>query len=105
MGTAGVIRTILLVDIVAMALLAMLYLRQRRMRWTALLGWGLLALCVPVLGPFLVLSNRPGEWDPSFSFSGEMRRLVSTARRILPELPDYQISRLDRARRRRKTKK
>lgn len=103
--TAGVIRTILLVDIVAMALLAMIYLRQRRMSGMAFLCWGVLALCVPVLGPFLVLSKRPGEWDPAFSFSGEIKRIVAGVRRLLPEPPEKALSRLERARKRKLSRK
>lgn len=104
MGTAGVIRTILLVDIVAMALLAIVYLRQRRMSWTAFLCWGLLAACVPVLGPFLVISNRPGEWDPAFSFSDELRRAAEWAKRLLPDPTDRDLPRLARLRKRRQVR-
>lgn len=103
--TAGVIRAILVVDIVAMALLALVYLRQRRMHWTAFVGWGLLAVCLPVLGPFLVLSTRPGEWNPDFTFSGEMKRLSGGLRRLLPEAPDRDVSRSERLRRRQKARK
>jgi hypothetical protein len=74
MDTAGVIRTILLVDIVTMTLLAVIYLGQRRMGWIAYCGWGLLALFVPVLGPFLVIANRPGQWDPNFSLTADAKR-------------------------------
>jgi len=85
MGTAGVIRTFLLIDVIAIALLAIVYLRQRRMSWAAFFAWGMLALFVPVLGPFLVISKRPGEWDLTFSFSGEIRRLGSLIQRLLPD--------------------
>ena len=108
MDTAGAIRTILLVDIVTLSLLAVVYLRQRRMGWMAYCGWGLLALFVPVLGPFLVIANRPGQWDPDFSLMADLRRGVHLLRRLLPEqvhLPKRskgkKLSRLDRARQRR----
>jgi hypothetical protein len=116
MDTAGAIRTILLVDIVTMSLLAVVYLRQRRMDWLAYCAWGLLALLVPVLGPFLVIANRPGQWDPDFSLTADLKRAVQLLRRLLPEqvirlskqprLLNAQkngkkISRLDRARQRR----
>ncbi len=64
MNTAGVIRIFLVVDMVAMALLALFYLRERRMRWVDYCCWGFLALFVPLMGPFLVIVNRPGEWHP-----------------------------------------
>ena len=106
MSTAGgVIRTILWVDIVTMALLSLIYLRQRRMSWAAFICWGVLAMFVPVLGPFLVISNRPGEWDPTFSFSDTFKGLVQLVQRILPGPPPVKkISRLDRVRQRRKKK-
>lgn len=102
MDTAGMIRTILLVDIAAMALLALIYLRQRRMSWISFCCWVLLAVGIPVLGPFLVIANRPGEWNPSFSFSADARNLISWARRLLPEKPPARkLGTLDRARQRR----
>jgi hypothetical protein len=106
MGTAGVIRTILLVDIVVMSLLALFYLRQRRMSWTAFCCWGLLALGVPVLGPFLVIANRPGEWDPEFSLFTDLKQLVILARRLLPGAPPVKkMGTLDKARLRRQKKR
>jgi hypothetical protein len=57
---ADVIRVILLVDIIAMALLAFFYLRQRRLSMTEYILFGLLALLVPLLGPFMVIILRPG---------------------------------------------
>jgi hypothetical protein len=103
--TASVIRAILVVDSVAMALLALVFLRQRRMNWTAFVGWGLLAMCLPVLGPFLVLSRHPGEWNPNFTFSGEVKRLSNGLKRLLPGTPDRDLPRLERLRRRRKARK
>lgn len=106
MGTPGVIRTILLVDIILLALLALFYLRQRRMSWSSYCCWGLLAILVPVLGPFLVVANRPGEWDENFSFAEDARRLIVWTRRLLPDAPPAKkLSRLERARRRRAQRK
>jgi hypothetical protein len=120
MDTAGAIRTILLVDIVTMSLLAVVYLRQRRMDWMAYCAWGLLALLVPVLGPFLVIANRPGQWDPDFSLTADLKRAVQLLRRLLPEQVnrlskqprlltaqknEKKISRLDRARQRRQLRR
>jgi hypothetical protein len=106
MGTAAVIRTILLVDIVAMALLALFYLRQRRMSWTSYCCWGLLAIGVPVLGPFLLIANRPGEWNPGFSLLADFRQLASWARCLLPgEPPIKKLGTLDKVRLRRQKKR
>ena len=102
METSGVIRSILIGDIVALALLALIYLRQRRMNWSSFCCWGLLAVFVPVLGPFMVIASRPGEWDPAFSPLNDLRRAVSWLRRLLPEPPPpKKIARLDKARMRR----
>ncbi|HEX9017938.1 MAG TPA: hypothetical protein VF806_02055 [Anaerolineaceae bacterium] len=106
MDTAGVIRTILLMNTVVMGLLALLYLRQRRMSWIAYFGWGLLALLVPVLGPFLVISNRPGAWDPEISLARDARRVVQFFQRMLPKpAAGIKMGRLDRARLRRKVQR
>jgi hypothetical protein len=59
---ADVIRVILLVDIVAMTLLAFFYLRQRTLSMSEYILFGLLALLVPLLGPFMVIIFRPGEF-------------------------------------------
>jgi len=102
MLTAGVVRTMLIVDAVGMALLALVYLRQRRMDWSSYCRWGLLALLVPFLGPFLVISNHPGEWDPAFSLVNDFKRLGLLMRRLLPEAPPREkLSRIERLRRRR----
>ncbi len=61
MSGVDVLRVMLVVCIVGMATLAMVYLAQRRLAWHQYLGWGLVALIFPVLGPFLVIANRPGE--------------------------------------------
>jgi hypothetical protein len=103
MGTAAIVRVMLIVDLIVMALLAIVYLRQRRMSWLAFLGWGALAICVPVIGPFVVISTRPGEWDPTFSVQRDVSRLILCLRRILPE-PVQNSSRLRRARSRRQTR-
>jgi hypothetical protein len=40
--------------------LALIYLRRRRMTSRAHALWGIFALLVPVLGPFLVIAVKPG---------------------------------------------
>lgn len=74
--TTSILRGLLIADIVLMALLAFLYLGQRRLEWRHYCFWGMLALLVPILGPFLVIHNRPGRWRtppvdvPPFSQQG-----------------------------------
>ncbi len=58
---AAWMRTLLFVDIIAMALLAFFYLRGRELAWHEYLSFGLIALFVPLLGPFLVILTRPGK--------------------------------------------
>jgi hypothetical protein len=101
MEKADVIRAMLVVDMVALALLALVYLRQRRMSMFAYLCWGFLAVLVPVLGPFFVIANRPGEWEPGYSVQKDLQRVTGWMRRMLPEAPSA-ASRLERARARRK---
>jgi hypothetical protein len=67
-----IIRLVLLADILMMLFLAMFYLRQRRLSWVAFIMWILLALVVPVLGPFLVIAVRPGRWN-----SGKVKKVVT----------------------------
>jgi hypothetical protein len=86
MMTASIVRIMLLGDVIAMALLSLIFLRQRQMNWTAYLGWGLLAVLVPVIGPFLVIVNRPGEWDPSLSIKRDVNQILVWIRRLLPDL-------------------
>jgi hypothetical protein len=57
---AELIRVFLMADILAMALLAFFYLRQRKLTINEYIQYGLLALLVPLLGPFLVIVLKPG---------------------------------------------
>lgn len=98
--TAGEVRILLIIDIAAMALLALIYLRQRKLSWVGYCCWGLLAVGIPVLGPFLLIASRPGEWNPSFSVGKDAARMINWLRRLLPEQPPKK-SRLDRVRERR----
>ncbi len=96
MATANVVRTLLIVDMVGLALLALVYLWQRRMSRMQILGWSVLALAIPVMGPFMVIASRPGTWDPDFSYTDQFRRLVSYTQRLLPTAP--KMTRAERAR-------
>jgi hypothetical protein len=56
-----IMRALLLICLLGMAVLAALFLRQRNLSLFAYLGWGLLIVLLPVIGPFLVLLSRPGK--------------------------------------------
>jgi hypothetical protein len=61
MPTDAMIRFLIIIVVVLMALLAIFYLRKRRLTWWEFCGWGLLALMLPLVGPFLVIFLRPGK--------------------------------------------
>ena len=60
--TPETLRFILLCYLVAQFLLAIVYLSQRKLSFSRYILWGLFALLIPVLGPFLVILSRPGEF-------------------------------------------
>jgi hypothetical protein len=55
-----VMRLLLFLCLLGMAVLAAFYLRERRLSPAAYLGWGLLIILLPLLGPFLVIILQPG---------------------------------------------
>jgi hypothetical protein len=57
-----VVKALLLLGSLGMAFLAVYYLYRRQLNWAAYCFWGLLAIALPVLGPFLVIVSRPGRW-------------------------------------------
>ena len=58
--TVDAMRTMLLLGLLGMLLLAVLFLRRRRMSHAAYLGWGILTVLFPILGPFIVIYVKPG---------------------------------------------
>lgn len=58
---ADAVRFILLGFLVAMFALSVMFLRQRRLPVWAYAIWGLFALLIPAIGPFLVILSRPGK--------------------------------------------
>ena len=59
--TAHTMRVLLFICLLGMTLLAAFYLRRRKLTFQEYLGWGLLIVLVPLLGPFLVLLAAPGK--------------------------------------------
>jgi len=69
--TTEMILTVLLgVTWIILAALGLVYLTRRKLSWQGYLGWGLLALLVPLLGPFLVVCACPGERKSAADRSG-----------------------------------
>lgn len=58
--TVETLRVALMIVLLAMYLLAMLYLRRRPLTLVQFAAWGLFALFVPALGPFLAIASQPG---------------------------------------------
>jgi len=54
-------RTLLDVCLIGMSMLAVFFLRRRRLSFQAYISWGLIALLLPVIGPFLIILTRPGD--------------------------------------------
>jgi hypothetical protein len=72
-----------------MALLAIFYLRQRRMPFHEYLAWGLLAIFVPVFGPFWVIYSHPGRpcWSRRNVITGRQKSVIGQRWRILIHWP------------------
>lgn len=72
--TAETLRLLLLLFLFAMYALALLYLRRRPLTRLQFTAWGLFALLVPLLGPFLVILLRPGATQPRSEIIRARRR-------------------------------
>lgn len=59
--SSALMRLLILLCALGMALLAAFFLRGRQLTPMSYLGWGLLAILLPYLGPFLVILYRPGQ--------------------------------------------
>ncbi len=55
------VRLLIIGCMFSMTVLAVFYLRRRELSPMAFVAWGLLALILPVIGPFLVIWLQPGE--------------------------------------------
>jgi hypothetical protein len=58
--SAEILRALLIICLIAMYVLSMFYLRRRPLTFGQFAAWGLFALLVPLLGPFLVILSKPG---------------------------------------------
>lgn len=58
--SADTLLIVLIVFLVSMYLAAMSYLHRRVLTRLQFLVWGIVALLLPALGPFLVIAVRPG---------------------------------------------
>jgi hypothetical protein len=61
MHPADILRYGLILGCGGMAWIALSYLRQRQLFWWQQLLWSLLAISLPLLGPFLVIASQPGK--------------------------------------------
>ncbi len=61
---AHLLRAMLLCCAIGMLVLAAFFLRSRKLSELAYLGWGVIAIMLPVLGPFLVIWFCRGEKTP-----------------------------------------
>jgi len=58
---ADILRLLLVTFLVTIFLVAVFYLRQRKMSTWTYAFWGTFALLLPAFGPFFVIAYRPGE--------------------------------------------
>jgi hypothetical protein len=60
MLSPSTMRLLLVICVLGMALLAVLFLRHRRLSFESYLGWGLVAIFFPLIGPFWIILRQPG---------------------------------------------
>jgi hypothetical protein len=58
--TPDILRSLLVAYAIAGLVIALAYLQRRRLSIGELLIWGMIVICVPVLGPFTAIAARPG---------------------------------------------
>lgn len=78
-------RIILVIFLQGMSLLAVLYLRGRKMSCEAYLGWGVLAILLPIQGPILVIIFAPRPAVKSDRLANSRRRPIRKP--FKPNLP------------------
>lgn len=60
-NTADILRWMLFLCLIGMLVFAVLFLQKRKLSTFSYVLWGLLAIMLPILGPYLVIAMRPGE--------------------------------------------
>ncbi len=65
--SADFMRLLLTLTVLGMAMLAAFFLRKRKLTLSQYLAWGLLAVLLPLVGPFLVIALAPGKPHPARS--------------------------------------
>ena len=83
--SADLMRIMLVIYLLGMSLLAALYLRSRVMGCEAYFGWGILAILLPVLGPFLVIIFAPRRAVKSDRLTSSRRQPIRKP--LKPNLP------------------
>lgn len=71
----SLLRIILSTYILGAFVLTLFYIRYRRCSRRETLLWGMLALVIPILGPFFVIAARPGP-KKRISLSHEKRKTI-----------------------------
>jgi len=56
--SAFMMRVLLIVCLLGLMLLAISFLGQRKVPWLHYLSWGLIAILLPLVGPFWVITRR-----------------------------------------------
>lgn len=81
--SAVVMRLFLGLGVSGMAMLAIFYLRQRRMPFEEFLAWGLLVIFIPVFGPFWVIYKHPGRpaWSRRNMIAGRRKSMIGQRKR------------------------
>ena len=59
--TANLMRLMLAIFFLSMTILAAFFLRKRQLSLLEYAAWGLVAIFLPAVGPFLVIWLRPGQ--------------------------------------------
>lgn len=72
-----VMRALLVLCLLGMEVQAAMFISRRRMTFWQYAGWGMLAVVLPVLGPFLVILLKPGR---PFIKYGRSHRLFRQSR-------------------------
>lgn len=54
------LRLLLSICLLGLVLIAAFFLRSRKLTMVEYLGWGMIVIFIPLLGPFLAIVARPG---------------------------------------------